>query len=86
MSVHGEFDRYLRDLLGVLRETDRPEFLTWADSLEPLSDAHDQPLEFRARSILDGPLGQQDSECEGFPRIGELIDDLLAIARIILGR
>jgi len=86
MSVHGEFDRYLDATLAALRDSGRPGFRGWADEIEAQVTNREEPLEERARRVLDGPLGQRDSEWQGFAPVEQPADRLVSISRIILGR
>ena len=83
MSVHGEFELYRDNTAQAMREA---ELGDRASEAEAIARARSDPLEDRARRVLDGPLGQREALGEGFPRVREALDGLLSISRIILGR
>jgi hypothetical protein len=86
MSVHGEFERYLDSVLTELRTSERSVDAGLAEVLTREAADPAVALEARARRVLDGPLGTDPSQWQGFPRLEAARDPLLAICRIILGR
>jgi hypothetical protein len=86
MSVHGEFERYLEATSRALRETGRAEDRDRADEIDAVTEMRDEPLEARARRVIEGPLGHPLPHWQAFPRVAESADRLLSISRIILGR
>lgn len=86
MSVHGEFDRYLKASVEALRGSGEPSHAARADALEREASDPKLPLEERARRVLDGPLGEDPGQWQGFPRVEPPLDSLIAVSRVILGR
>lgn len=86
MSVHGEFDRYLKDTAHALRAEADPDLDTIADDLDTIIGDPGDALEVRARRVLNGPLGESESAWQGFAPVAEPARGLIAISRIILGR
>ena len=85
MSVHGEFERYLRDTLSALRASERADHLAWADEVEAATASGEVGLEERARRVLESPLGREDACGEPAP-LADAVAGLVSISRIILGR
>ena len=99
MSVHGEFERYLRETLSALREGERADHCAWADEIEAAAASVEIGLEERARRVLASPLGRDDawrardgatSARDGATSapspLVDAADGLVTISRIILGR
>jgi hypothetical protein len=87
MSVHGEYQRYLEVMLGLLGarnlvgDTALIEALTQARS--EISDA----LSLSARRALDAlPKGAPEAPPSSDPAFDEACRDLASIARIVLGQ
>jgi hypothetical protein len=86
MSVHGEFERYVRTLAQVLRTTGDPGRIGEADEIERLALAPDTALSARAEALLDGVLADDRARATWPPEAAEALDPLIHIAHIILGR
>ena len=89
MSVHGEFQRILAELVGFLERTGGPGSADWSHELQDASELGRQNVSegaVRALALLQGdaaPTFVSPLEIEEFARLQE---HLAAICRVILGR
>ena len=90
MSVHGEFQRLLADLVNFLRRTGAPGCERWIETLELAAERGQEDIDDgtqRALGLLQGkgpvPTFSSDLEIEEFARLQE---HLTAICQAALGR
>ena len=86
MSVRGEFERYVAVLIEALRDAEVAPWPGLADEIERNLRRHEGDLEARARLLLDGKLLVEPRDSPWPEAISDLIDSVLSIARIVLGR
>lgn len=87
MSVHGEFERYVRALVELLRASGDPHRIGEADEIERLALAPETSLSVRAAALLDRGLPADASAPASWPpEAAEALDPLVHITHIILGR
>lgn len=88
MSVRGEFQRLLKDCLGLLHEADAGTAEAWIEALEQAARGANDDLSSAAREVLDWmdanplPVGNSDLAEEA---LAPTADHLAAICRVILG-
>ena len=90
MSVNGEFQRILAELLGFLERTPSPGVETWLAGLRGAAEVGRENVSEGARRVLELFQGPEPAPSFGSPleieEFARLQDHLGSLCRVILGR